>query len=459
MRKEGIAMVTIEQQITKCERILDKYGLGEEISLFRSELIRMGYLLAMVDGELDKAELVTINNTFLTRYNQENIRETYYEDPQDADCFLNKVPEIVQLVAQKEKEEYFGAQCILIEAREVINAFKHFGSLIISCNGSRMKYEVSALDSFLARSINYIKEFENREYKMEAENKKAQEADFTIEQPDAEAQIQSLLKEVDSLIGLEGVKKEIHNLVNFIRIRKLRESRGLEIPVMSKHLVFTGNPGTGKTTIARKLAQIYKCLGILENGVLVETDRSGMVAGYMGQTAEKVREVVEKAKGGILFIDEAYTLAGGKSEGDYGQEAVDTLLKLMEDMREELIVIVAGYPEPMEAFLNSNPGLRSRFNKYITFEDYSVMELYRIFEQLCHQSDYRFDDSLQDRILYHIQRMIAGKGRDFANAREIRNYFEKVVTNQANRIVSQQTGNVNELVTIVAQDLEVAENI
>ena len=452
-------MATVEQQIIKCERILDNYGLNEKISLFRSELIRLGYLIAMVDGELDKAELITINNTFLTRYNQENIRETYYEDLQDANCFLNKVPGIVQLVTEKEKSEYLGAQCILIESREFVNAFKQFGGVIISCNGSRMKFEVSALDSFIAQSLDFIKETETREEKNEIEIQREKEADFVIRSADTEPEIERLLKEVDSLIGLKAVKEEIHNLVNFIRIKQLRESRGLEIPTMSMHLVFTGNPGTGKTTIARKLAEIYKCLGVLDRGVLVETDRSGLVAGYMGQTAGKVKEVVEKAVGGILFIDEAYTLAGGQSEGDYGQEAVDTLLKLMEDRRDELIVIVAGYPEPMGAFLNSNPGLRSRFNKYVTFEDYSVMELYQIFEQLCHQTDYKYDASIQDKILYHIQKMIAGKGKDFANAREIRNYFEKVVINQANRIVRQQTGNVDELVTITEEDLEVTETL
>ncbi|MCH5250736.1 MAG: AAA family ATPase [Lachnospiraceae bacterium] len=452
-------MATVEQQIIKCERILNKYGLNKEVSLFRSELIRLGYLIAMVDGELDKAELITINNIFLTRYNQENIRETYYEDLQDANCYLNKVPKIVKLVAEKEKSEYLGAQCILIESREFVNAFKQFGSVIISCNGSRMKFEVNALDSFIAQSLDFIKETETREEKNEIEIQREKKADFVIQSADTEAEIERLLKEVDSLIGLKAVKEEIHNLVNFIRIKQLRESRGLEMPTMSMHLVFTGNPGTGKTTIARKLAEIYKCLGVLDRGVLVETDRSGLVAGYMGQTAGKVKEVVEKAVGGILFIDEAYTLAGGQSEGDFGQEAVDALLKLMEDRRDELIVIVAGYPEPMEAFLDSNPGLRSRFNKYVTFEDYSVMELYQIFKQLCHQSDYKYDASIQDKILYHIQKMIAGKGKDFANAREIRNYFEKVVINQANRIVRQQTGNVDELVTITEEDLEVTETL
>lgn len=187
-------MITIEQQITKCERILDKYGLEEEISLFRSELIRMGYLIAMVDGELDKAELVSINNIFLTRYNQENIRETYYEDLQDEDCFLNKVPKTVRLVAEKEKAEYFGIQCILMDTREFISAFKRFGSLIISCNGSRMKYEVGALDSFLARSLDYMKEMETREDKWEPEIQKRQEAGFTMESIDADMDVERLLQ-------------------------------------------------------------------------------------------------------------------------------------------------------------------------------------------------------------------------------------------------------------------------
>ncbi|MBR1931191.1 MAG: AAA family ATPase, partial [Lachnospiraceae bacterium] len=314
---EGKTMVTIEQQIAKCERVLMQYGLGEELGTFRSELIRMGYLIAMVDGELDKAELVTINNLFLTRYSQEGLKERFYEDCQAEDCFLNRVPQIIQMVAEKEKAEQLGMQGMLLHAREICNGFKQFGSVIISCNGSRLRYEVAALDRFVAAIIAYIKQVEVREDSLVEEKSEKTANDFMIEETDAQQDIEELLKEVDDLIGLQSVKKEIHNLVNFVRIKQLRESRGFEVPTMSMHLVFTGNPGTGKTTIARKLAEIYKVLGVLENGVMIETDRAGMVAGYMGQTAAKVQEVVEKAKGGILFIDEAYTLVNG-AEGDFG---------------------------------------------------------------------------------------------------------------------------------------------
>ena len=255
------------------------------------------------------------------------------------------------------------------------------------------------------------------------------------------------------MIGLDGVKKEVHNLVNILQVQKLRMERGLKFPLMSNHLVFTGNPGTGKTTVARKIAEIYKCLGILETGQLVETDRSGMVAGYMGQTAEKVNELVEKAMGGILFIDEAYALTNNKQDGDFGQEAVDTLLKAMEDKRDNLVVIVAGYPEPMEEFLDSNPGLRSRFNKHIQFEDYTASQLNEIFESMCQSQDYVIAESAKNDLLMTIGQMVADAGENFANAREVRNYFERVVTRQADRIIREQCSDVDALMTIEKEDL------
>jgi SpoVK/Ycf46/Vps4 family AAA+-type ATPase len=252
---------------------------------------------------------------------------------------------------------------------------------------------------------------------------------------------------------LEGVKKEIHNLVNFLMVRKLRETRGLKQVDMSNHLVFTGNPGTGKTTIARKMGEIYKILGILESGHMIETDRAGMVAGYMGQTAEKVTELVKKAMGGILFIDEAYTLSNYKVDGDFGQEAIDTLLKLMEDNRNNLVVIVAGYPEPMDKFLDSNPGLRSRFNKYIRFEDYSAKQLNDIFHLMCKEQDYIISKDAEDELLLIMGRMVASGKENFANAREVRNYFEQVVSRQANRIVKINDENMDTLITITKEDL------
>ena len=176
--------------------------------------------------------------------------------------------------------------------------------------------------------------------------------------------VDKLLEELNAMIGLDRVKQEINSMVNLIRVQKIRDARGLKTSGMSHHMVFFGNPGTGKTTVARILAKIFEGLGVLEGGQLVEVDRSGLVCGYVGQTATKTQEVIDKAMDGILFIDEAYTLNVGKGENDFGQEAVDTILKAMEDHRERIIVIVAGYEEPMTEFLNSNPGLKSRFNKY-----------------------------------------------------------------------------------------------
>ena len=194
--------------------------------------------------------------------------------------------------------------------------------------------------------------------------------------------VEEALSNLDELIGLTEVKRKIHDWVDQIKVFQIRKSRGMAIPEMSYHLVFTGNPGTGKSTVARLIAQIDCALGIIENGNLVEVDRSGLVAGYVGQTAIKTKDVLKKAKGGVLFIDEAYSLVS-ENGNDFGQEAIDTVLKDMEDDRGKTVVIVAGYDKPMELFIESNPGLRSRFKNFIHFNDYSGDELYGIFEQLC----------------------------------------------------------------------------
>ena len=263
--------------------------------------------------------------------------------------------------------------------------------------------------------------------------------------------IEDLLAELDSYIGLKVVKDEVHDLINMVQVYKLREQHGLPTTDMSLHMVFTGNPGTGKTMMARMMARIYRSLDILSKGQLVEVDRSGLVAGYVGQTAIKTQKVIQKALGGVLFIDEAYAL-NGKSENDFGQEAIDTILKAMEDHRDDLVVIVAGYTDLMDRFIHSNPGLESRFNRFLLFEDYTSEEMLDIFKMQCKKGCYQLSDGVEELVRDYITEE-NGDPETFGNARGVRNIFEHILVAQNNRLAAMETVTKEDLMTLTQDDV------
>ncbi len=265
--------------------------------------------------------------------------------------------------------------------------------------------------------------------------------------------LEKTLAELDSLCGLEQVKKEVKSLVNLVKVRRLREDNGLPVPPMSLHLVFMGNPGTGKTTVARLMAKIYHALGVLPKGQLVEVDRSGLVAGYVGQTALKTQQVIETALGGVLFIDEAYALVNQSNGNDFGQEAIEVLLKNMEDHRHELIVIAAGYTEQMERFIHSNPGLESRFNKYLIFEDYNGEQLLEIFRGMCQKNGYTLtkESEAEAGALFSI--LYENRDENFGNARNVRNLFEQTVACQSDRLARMESPSREDLMQLLPDDL------
>ncbi|MDH3248195.1 MAG: AAA family ATPase [Acidimicrobiia bacterium] len=335
---------------------------------------------------------------------------------------------------------------------EYAEAVMRFVSEVAAADGDTNALETGAIDHLRQAMRKHARDHGLVEPSASTgEEGRADDARSTVPDPvEEERSMEELIAELDKLIGLETVKAEVRELADFAHIQNLRRTVGLPTQDVSYHLVFTGNPGTGKTTVARLFSEILGTLGVVSRGHLVEVERSQLVGGYVGQTAPKVRERVEEALGGVLFIDEAYSLTG-RGEQDFGHEAVDTLVKLMEDHRHDLVVVVAGYPVPMAKFLGSNPGIGSRFRRTLRFDDFSDEELVQIFELICSGGGYELTADARSRL---IERLAAEeRGPGFGNARLIRNWYEDAIAKQATRLVASGQTGIEELRVLTEADV------
>lgn len=278
--------------------------------------------------------------------------------------------------------------------------------------------------------------------------------DKRVENDNDTRSLDELLGDLNKLIGLEGVKAKVSDLIAFQTVQILREKQGLHSQKRTMHLAFTGNPGTGKTTVARIIGRIYKQIGLLSKGHFIEVSRTDLIAGYQGQTALKVKKVIDEAKGGVLFIDEAYSITENDHSDSYGRECLTELTKALEDYRNDLIVIVAGYTEPMNHFFASNPGLKSRFNTFIEFPDYSAEELLSIFVKLCEENDYHLADNVEECLRDIFQKLVTGKKENFSNARLMRNIYDDATMNLARRVVKLKNPSRDNLSLIICEDFD-----
>lgn len=362
---------------------------------------------------------------------RENIFETEFLDlSSKLDAVTNSCGEIVKAANAVVDEQDHAATVFLVRKTTTI--------LENSASSKEIKSVAAALKDSLMRFFGYLHIMEaNIKNEGRYEDKRS---------------LFDLLSDLDNLVGLKEVKAKVNDLIAYQKVQVLREKHGLHSQKGTLHMAFTGNPGTGKTTVARIVGHIYKQLGLLSKGHFVEVSRTDLIAGYQGQTALKVKKVIEQAKGGVLFIDEAYSITENDHSDSYGRECLTELTKALEDFREDLVVIVAGYTEPMNHFFASNPGLKSRFNTFVEFPDYSEDELYEMLQKMCKENDYILSEKAADLLHNFLGAQISSKAENFANGRLVRNTYENLIMNHARRVSQLPTPSRDDLSTIVEVD-------